>query len=88
MTSLSYLDLIGRLTDLTRLATPPDPHERTGTFSSYDRRSRYNASTGQYEDWDANDDGTGVIRHIFNNLLDGPAHRREALEALKRLQAN
>ena len=24
MTSLSYLDLIGRLTDLTRLATPPD----------------------------------------------------------------
>ena len=33
-------------------------------------------------------DGTGVIRHIFNNLLDGPAHRREALEALKRLQAH
>ena len=32
-------------------------------------------------------DGTGVIRHVFNNLLDGPAHRREALDALKRLQA-
>jgi peroxiredoxin Q/BCP len=31
-------------------------------------------------------DGGGVIRHVFNNLLDGPAHRREALEALKRLQ--
>ena len=45
MTELSYLDLIGRLTDLTRLATPPPPDERTGTFSSYDRRSRYNAST-------------------------------------------
>jgi peroxiredoxin Q/BCP len=27
-----------------------------------------------------------VIRHVFNNLLDGPAHRREALDALKRLQ--
>ena len=31
-------------------------------------------------------DGDGVIRHVFNNLLDGPAHRREALDALKRLQ--
>ncbi|MEN9542122.1 MAG: hypothetical protein RLZZ459_2213, partial [Cyanobacteriota bacterium] len=31
-------------------------------------------------------DGSGVIRHVFNNLLDGPAHRREALEALKGLQ--
>jgi peroxiredoxin Q/BCP len=32
-------------------------------------------------------DGEGVVRHVFNNLLDGPAHRREALECLKRLQA-
>ena len=32
-------------------------------------------------------DGDGVIRYVFNNLLDGPAHRREALDALKRLQA-
>ena len=32
-------------------------------------------------------DGEGVIRHVFNNLLDGPAHRREALEALHRLQS-
>ena len=31
-------------------------------------------------------DGEGVIRHVFNNLLDGPAHRREAIEALKALQ--
>ncbi len=31
-------------------------------------------------------DAAGVIRHVFNNLLDGPAHRREALEALQRLQ--
>jgi peroxiredoxin Q/BCP len=30
-------------------------------------------------------DGQGVIRHVFNNLLDGPAHRREAIEALKAL---
>ena len=32
-------------------------------------------------------DGEGVIRHVFNNLLDGPAHRREAIEALKALGA-
>ena len=31
-------------------------------------------------------DGQGVIRHVFNNLLDGAAHRREAIEALRRLQ--
>ena len=32
-------------------------------------------------------DAEGVIRHVFNNLLDGPAHRREALNALQQLQA-
>ena len=32
-------------------------------------------------------DAEGVVRHVFNNLLDGPAHRREALECLKRLQS-
>jgi thioredoxin-dependent peroxiredoxin len=33
-------------------------------------------------------DGQGVVRHVFNNLLDGPAHRREALDALRSLQAS
>ena len=33
-------------------------------------------------------DGQGTVRHVFNNLLDGPAHRREALEALRQLQAS
>jgi len=32
-------------------------------------------------------DGEGVIRHVFNNLMDGPAHRREALAALQALAA-
>ena len=31
-------------------------------------------------------DDQGVIRHVFNNLLDGPAHRREAVAALQRLR--
>jgi peroxiredoxin Q/BCP len=32
-------------------------------------------------------DGDGVIRHVFNNLLDGAAHRREALAALERIRS-
>ncbi|MEB3295942.1 MAG: peroxiredoxin [Cyanobacteriota bacterium] len=31
-------------------------------------------------------DPEGVIRHVFNNLLDGAAHRREAIQALQSLQ--
>ena len=31
-------------------------------------------------------DGQGVIRHVFNNLLDGPAHVREAMQVLRSLQ--
>lgn len=31
-------------------------------------------------------DGDGVIRLVFNNLLDGAAHRREALKVLRELQ--
>jgi peroxiredoxin Q/BCP len=30
-------------------------------------------------------DGDGLIRHVFNNLLDGAAHRNEARAALHRL---
>jgi len=32
-------------------------------------------------------DGQGVVRHVFNNLLDGPAHQRAAKDALLKLQA-
>jgi len=31
-------------------------------------------------------DPAGVVRHSFNNLLDGAAHRREALATLRQLQ--
>jgi thioredoxin-dependent peroxiredoxin len=33
-------------------------------------------------------DAGGTIRHVFNNLLDGAAHRREAIDALRQLQAS
>ena len=32
-------------------------------------------------------DTNGIVRHVFNNLLDGPAHVREALQVLRSLKA-
>ena len=44
----TYVDLIHRLTDLEYLATVPAPGARGAQWSSYDRRSRYDASAGKY----------------------------------------
>ena len=60
--NLKYTDLIQRLYDLEYLATPPTADERSGSFSSYDRRASYNLDEDIYENWDANRDGTGYIR--------------------------
>ena len=60
--SLTYPDLVGRLTDLARLATLPDRGETCAQWSSYDRASRYDEKTGKYVAWGANGDGNGVIR--------------------------
>ncbi len=60
--SYSYVDLIGRLTDLERLAELPVAGETSAEWTSHDRASTYNPVTGQYVNWDANDDGNGSIR--------------------------
>src|SRR5436190_20971094 len=60
--SLSYTDLIHRLTDLEYLATLPADGDQCAQWSSYDRKSRYDSATGKYENWDANGDGDGFIR--------------------------
>ena len=60
--TLTYRDLVARLSDLERLAVPPLAGERCGSQTSYDRRSVYNAETGLYENWNANRDGDGYIR--------------------------
>jgi hypothetical protein len=60
--ALTYIDLVHRLTDLEHLATLPVPGEKTAQFSSYDRASRYDETTGKYIHWDANGDGDGFIR--------------------------
>ena len=59
---LTYLDLIGRLTDLERLATLPAAGETCTQWSSWDRASKYDQASGKYANWDANGDGDGFIR--------------------------
>ena len=58
----TYLDLIKRLTDLESLAVLPMPGEKCQQWSSYDRASKYDEATGKYVKWDANGDGSGIIR--------------------------
>jgi len=73
---LTYLDLIGRLTDLEHLATLPAPGEKCVQWSSWDRRSKYDEASGTYIDWDANGDGGGIIRKEGDELvfaeMEGP----------------
>lgn len=73
---LTYLDLVKRLTDLEGLAALPQPGEKCAQWSSYDRASRYEASTNQYVGWDANGDNAGHIRTEGDKLvlaeMDGP----------------
>ena len=69
--TLSYADLVGRLTDLEHLAVLPVPGEKCGQWSSYDRASKYDAKTGKYLHWDANGDGGGIIRQEGDRVGHG-----------------
>ncbi len=60
--TLTYANLVQRMTDLERLAVLPEEGETCQQWSSGDRRSQYDAVTGQYVNWDANDDGGAIIR--------------------------
>ncbi|MCW1887644.1 DUF2961 domain-containing protein [Luteolibacter flavescens] len=74
--TLSYRDLVTRLTGMERLASPVVAGERGGASTSHDRDSAYDAATGAYRDWGANDDGWGFIRKEGNGQvlvdLEGP----------------
>jgi len=60
--TLSYVDLVDRLTNLEQLAVLPEPGQRCAQWSSYDRNSTYDARTDAYLHWNANGDGSGFIR--------------------------
>jgi len=74
--TLSYVDLVHRLTDLEYLATIPASGEKCAQWSSYDRKSRYDAATDKYLAWDANGDDDGIIRKEGDKLvlaeMEGP----------------
>ncbi len=74
--SLTYIDLVKRITDLEYLATLPAPGETCAQWSSYDRASQYDPATGKYIKWDANGDGTGYIRKEGDSFvlaeMEGP----------------
>lgn len=57
--TLTYIDLIDRLSNMDYLSTLPEPGQECRQWSSYDRSSRYDEKTGTYVNWDANGDGFG-----------------------------
>ena len=74
--TVSYRDLVGRLTGMERLAAPVIAGERTGASTSHDRASAYDAANGTYRNWSANNDGPGFIRKEGSDQvlvdLEGP----------------
>lgn len=74
--TLTYLDLVRRLTDLEGLSVLPDAGDKCALCSSYDRASRYDEATGKYVAWDANGDGRGFIRKEGDQIvmaeMEGP----------------
>lgn len=67
--AFSYSSLVQRLFDLERLTRRPPAGERAGLASSYDRASSYDAANDRYVAWDANADGTGVVRMEGENAV-------------------
>jgi hypothetical protein len=60
--TLTYPQLVHRLTDLEQLSQPPPVGETAALASSYDRASQYDAATDKYINWGANGDGGGIVR--------------------------
>jgi hypothetical protein len=71
-----YADLVTRLTDLQRLASPIVPGEKTFASTSHDRGMSYDPQTNTYRNWRANGDGGGCIRREGEDQvmvdLEGP----------------
>jgi hypothetical protein len=67
--TLTYPDLIGRMTNLARLAELPAAGEKCAQASSYDRASKYDEKTGKYIGWDANGDNDGVVRKEGDQVI-------------------
>ncbi len=66
---LTYPDLVKRLYDMEYLASPPQDGEQSGSFSSFDRSSKYNYETDTYEEWESGRDGSGFIREEKDGIV-------------------
>jgi hypothetical protein len=73
-TIYQYEDLFAHMTDLTKLAIPPQPGEMAGCQSSYDRKSKYDPETDTYLEWGANADAWAANEHEGEPVFecDGP----------------
>lgn len=75
---IKYTDLIYHLTDMESLYVLPDKGEQCAQWSSCDRAGIFNNTTGKYENWDANADGSGFIRMEGEDMvlaeMNGPGH--------------
>jgi hypothetical protein len=67
--TLTYPDLVKRMTDMQGLAELPPAGEKAGLASSYDRASQYDAATDKYVGWSANGDGSGFIRKEGDEIV-------------------
>lgn len=74
--AFSYADLVQRMIDLEHPATLPAAGEKCAQWASWDRSSRYDAETGKYVDWAANNDGPQFIREDGDQVvmaeMEGP----------------
>ncbi|MCX7426766.1 MAG: DUF2961 domain-containing protein [Planctomycetia bacterium] len=74
--TLTYPDLVRRLTGLEHLAVLPAKGETCKQWSSWDRASKYDAAAGKYVAWDANGDGGHFIRREGDRVvmaeMEGP----------------
>jgi hypothetical protein len=74
--TLTYADLVGQMVDLERLSVLPGEGETCKQWSSWDRSSVYDADSGKYVKWEANNDGPNFIRREGDRVvmaeLEGP----------------
>jgi hypothetical protein len=67
--TLSYADLVKRMTDMEHLAVLPPVGEKTSLASSYDRGASYDAANDKYINWGANGDGGGIVREEGSTIV-------------------
>ena len=61
--AMKYIDVLERMVDLKGLATPAPNGERCYESSAYNKLSKYNEETGEYENWEQNwDEGYDAPR--------------------------